>query len=188
MRSRGQRRCALSTQVREIEHRVRKLGGVDDLGVVDQHSLPTREPDPTAVLGVEALGDAVEDIVGERAQKALLIEIPDGTGRLGQEHVGWRLVGLLPDQQRQIRGVSVPRLDSDPRLLREAIEDRLDQVLGPARVDRHRATAGGPAIGAAPGEGRDADEHERRDDPNRRAHQVKVPSHLRKVHLALCVA
>ncbi len=103
----------------EIEHRVRKFGGVDDLRVVDQHSLATREPDPTAVLGVEALGDEVEDIVGERAEQTLLIEIPDGAGRLGQEHVGRRLVALLPDQQRQIRGVAVPRLDRDPGLLRE---------------------------------------------------------------------
>ena len=72
----------------EIEHRVGKLGFVDDLGVVDEHPLASREPDPAAVAGVEALGDEVEHVVGQRAEQALLIEEPDRTGRLGQEHVG----------------------------------------------------------------------------------------------------
>ena len=67
-----------------------------------------------------------------------LIEEADRPGRLRQEHVGRRLVALLGDQQRQIGRVAVAHLDGDAGLLGEAIQDRLDQVLRPAGVDRDR--------------------------------------------------
>ena len=105
------------------------------------------------------LGDEVEDVVGQRAEQALLIEVADRAGRLGQEHVGRRLVALLGDQQRQIGGVAVADLDVDAGLLGEAIEDRLDQVLRPARVDRDRA-ARRPRLRPAAG----GDDHQGGDD------------------------
>ena len=51
-----------------------------DLGVEGEHTLAPREPDPTAVAGVELLGDEVEDVVVERAEQAPLVEVADGAG------------------------------------------------------------------------------------------------------------
>ena len=150
--------------------------------VVDQHPLASGEPDPTAVAGVEAFGDEVEHVVRKRAEQTLLIEVPDRAGRLRQEHVGGRLVALLVDEQGQVGGVAVAHLDVDAGLLREPVEDRLDQVLRPARVDRHRVTTAGSVVGAAAGDHSRADQEGQREDPNRCAHEVKVPSPRRKVH------
>ena len=153
----------------------RQLGLVDHRRVVDEHPLAAGEADPAAV-GVEALGHEGEHVVGERAEATLLVEEADRPGRLREEHVGGRLLALLLDEQRQVGGVAVANVDVDARLLRESIEDRLDQVLRPARVDRDRATAAGAVVGATPGKRRRPAECEQREDPNRRAHLVKVAS------------
>jgi hypothetical protein len=89
---RGVRRCdAESTvvlRVDDVEHRCRELGGIDGVGVVDEDAHPPGDPDPVAVRRPEPLVDAVEDVLGELREPALLVEEPDRAGALREEDVG----------------------------------------------------------------------------------------------------
>ena len=132
--------------------RSRTLAGSSSSGTISrvegEHPLAPGEADPAAVAGMELLGDELEDVVGERAEQAVLVEVADRAGRLREEDVGRRLVALLLDQQGEVGRVAVAHLDVDAGLLGEAVEDRLDEVLGAPGVDDDGAAV---VAGTAPG-------------------------------------
>ena len=64
----------------EVEHAGRQLVLGDDLRVEGEDPLAPGEADPAAVAGMELLGHEGEDIVGERAEQAPLVEVADGAG------------------------------------------------------------------------------------------------------------
>ena len=119
----------------QVEDARRQLLLRDDLGVEGEDALASGEADPTAVGGVELLGNEVEDVVAEGAEQAALIEVGDGARRLREEDIGRRLVSLLLDQQGEVGRVAVAHLDVDAGLLGKAVEDRLDEFLGASGVD-----------------------------------------------------
>ena len=76
------------------------------------------------------------DLVRQLGQAVVGVEEADRAGALRQEDVGGALVALLVDEQRQLGRVAVADVDVDAGLLGELLEQRADQLLRAAAVDR----------------------------------------------------
>ena len=121
----------------QVEHRVGQLGLVDELLVVDEHAPPRRDADPAPALALEARVDAREQLGGQLGEQALLGEEADRAGALREEDVGRRAVALLARAAaRGRRSRRSGRRSRCPVSLREVLEQRADEVLAAAGVDR----------------------------------------------------
>ncbi len=112
-------------------------------GVVDHDAGPAADADPVAVVRAEARVHELERRVGQGRETALRGDGPEGTGVLGEEHVGGRCIALLEDGRGEVRRPGVVHLDVDAGLGLEALDDRADEFLAAAGVDRQRAGWGG---------------------------------------------
>lgn len=137
---------ALVVGARQVEHRIRQIRLGHDVGVVDEDPHPARQADPRAVAGVVALGHEAQHVVRQRLEATLGVEEPHGSRALRDEDVGRRALALGVDGEGEVGGVPVADVDAGAGLLGEPLEERADQVLGPARVDDEAvlvAAAGG---------------------------------------------
>ena len=108
--------------------------------VVGEHPLAAREADPAAVGRAQARRARGRARPGAACRGGpCWSRKPTEPGDCDRNTSAGVLVALLIDEQRQVGGLAVAHVDVDAGLLGEAIEDRLDQVLRPARVDRDLA-------------------------------------------------
>ena len=99
----------------------------------------------------ECARHAVEDLGGQLREQPLCLDGSERARVLGEEDVGGRVVALLGDRRGELGAVAVADLDVDAGLLLEPLEQRCDELLLAARVDRQLAVT---AASAAPARGR----------------------------------
>ena len=121
-----------------VEDGVRNLVLRERVGVVRDHARAARGADPVAVRIAEARGHAVERCLRQLREQPFALDGAERARVLREEDVGGRVVALLGDRRRELGAVAVAHLDVDARLLLEALEERLDELLLAARVDDER--------------------------------------------------
>jgi len=100
----------------------------------------------------------VEYLAGEFAQHAQVVEVADGAGAAGEEHVGCGLVAFGGQYESQVVGRSVSDIEVDTGRGFEGLEDRSDQLLATSRVHGDRTIAVVAATGCEAGDQADAQE------------------------------
>ena len=81
--------------------------------------------------------------------RELRVDRSERAGVLREEHVGRRVVAFLGDRRGELGAVAVAHLDFDAGLVVELLEERLDELLLAARVDRERVVRAAVAPAAA---------------------------------------
>ena len=115
-------------------------------GRTSRPSDPSGSPKRSSTLASVSPGSSREEALGrDRAERA---------GVLGEEDVRRRVLALLGDGRGQLGAVAVANVELDPGLLLELLEEVLDEILLPARVD------GDVAVLAAAGGRREQDEQD----------------------------
>src|SRR5690606_12212233 len=90
----------------------------------------------------EALVDHLEGLVRERGQQALRRDGTEGSGILGVVDVGGGVLALGQDEVRHLGRGAVTCLDGNAGCVGALLEQRPDQLLAPARIDRDAAGPG----------------------------------------------
>jgi hypothetical protein len=110
--------------------------GIGGVGVVDEDPDPTRGTDPLAIDVAESGVNEIEHIGIELGQQ--ILDRSERCGVLGKKDVRLRGLAFRDEGGSQLRRPSIPDFDLDPCLFGEFVEQRLDQLFAPSRVDDKR--------------------------------------------------
>ncbi len=118
---------SLPLRLSQLEDGVGNLVLRERLGVVDDDARASGRAYPPALGVAKPLRDHLQDSVRERIE--LSLDRAQGARILRPENVRRGVLGLLCDRRRELGAVAVAHLDLDPRLVREQLEERGDELL-----------------------------------------------------------
>ena len=121
----------------QVQYRIGQLVRADLVGVVRQHAEPRGDRHPSPARWGESVGQ-VEDLLRQRLQQVCVAGRAERAGRVGPEHVGRGVLAFLAERLQQLRPGAVLHLDRRIGLLFKPLDQRLDQALGPPRVQHQR--------------------------------------------------